>query len=360
MKLGLLGFPSSGKTTLFRLLTGASVDSAPAGKDPFRVGVARVPDPRIDHLVKIFRPKKITRSTVEFLDPTAVRGAARREAAPYQEIRTADGFLHVLRAFADPSVPIPEGGVDPARDVRGMETELLLADLVSVEKRLEKLEISVRKNRNPDDQAEREILERVRAGLEKERPVRQTDLRPEERKKVRGFDFLTDKPILGFLNLDEADCGNPDAGLRKYGLEAGGADQLHAGFCAASARIELEVNQLDPGDAEEFRKDLGITDSCRDQVIRGARGVLDQATFFTCGETEVRAWDYPASMVAQKVAGRIHSDMERGFIRAEVIAYKDLMEAGSMAAARERGTLRMEGRDYPVLDGDIITFRFHV
>lgn len=359
MKIGLLGYPLTGKSTLFQILTGAGGEDHPHARAGVRTGMAKVPDPRLERIAAIFTPKKVTPATIEFLDPPEPHKPGHHDAVPPQETRAADAFLHVVRAFDDPAVPAPEGGVDPGRDINSMEADLLIADLAVVEKRLEKLRQSLRKNPNPDDEAERETLERVRAGLEKEEPVRRLDLRPEESKKLRGFAFLTDKPILGVLNIGEGEVAGLQAAPGRLGLDPG-KFRLHADFCAVSAKIEAEVAQLDESDAAAFRADLGIPDLCRDRVIGRAWSVLDQATFFTYVEGEVRAWNVAANTPAQHAAGRIHSDMERGFIRAEVISFDDLMEAENLAEARHRGTLRTEGKDYPVVDGDIITFRFNV
>jgi GTP-binding protein YchF len=359
MKIGLLGYPLTGKSTLFQILTGAGDEDHPHARAQLRAGVTRLPDPRLDEIAGLFQPKKITPATIEFLDPPEPHAADRHDALPPQEIRAADAFIHMIRAFEDPAVPATDGGVDPKRDVIGMETDLLLADLAVVEKRLQKLKQSLSKHRDPDDLAEQETLQRVRAGLEKEQPVRSLALRPEERKKLRGFAFLSDKPILGVLNVGENEVAESEAAPARLGLDP---DQhnLHAGFCAVSAKIEAEVAQLDEADAAAFRADLGIPDLCRDRIVRLAWAVLEQATFFTYVEGEVRAWNVAANTAAQRAAGRIHSDMERGFIRAEVISFADLMEAKTLAEARHRGTLRTEGKDYPVVDGDIITFRFNV
>ena len=359
MKIALLGFPAVGKSTLFGILTGHAEPHPAPGRTGLQAGVTQVPDPRLDTLAAIFEPKKITPATVEFWDPAAAQKPGRGASLPFGEIRPADGFLHIVRAFDDPSVPSPRGGIDPKRDVAAMEAELLLADLAVVEKRLEKLEASLRKRKNPDDAAEEEVLVRVRVGLDREMPVRALGLRPEMKKRVRGFSFLTDKPILGVVNVGEKEAGALDGAPDRYGL-TGGKWYLHDTFCAASAEIEAEVAQLEPADAAAFRSDLGLPDDCRERLLRSAWVALDQATFFTWVEGEVRAWNVPLHTPAQRAASRIHSDMERGFIRAEVIALDDLVAAGSIGAARERGTFRMEGKDYEVAEGDVITFRFNV
>ncbi len=359
MKIGLLGFPRTGKSSLFRILTGAAAETVHADRAQLRAGIARVPDPRLDEIAAKFKPKKVTPATLEFWDPVGFQKPDDKDFLPYQEIRAAEAFVHIIRAFEDPAVPPPEGGVDPKRDIELMESELLMADLSVVEKRLEKLAKQLRKLRNPDDETEQKFLQEIREGLEKGTPVRRARVTPEAGKKLRGFAFLTDKPILGVVNVGEDQAAEGDRYLAELAAK-GDTYGLHAGFSHVSAKIELEIAQLEPEDAEAFRKELGIPIPCHLEVIRNTFRILDEISFFTYGEDEVKAWTVPAGTPAPRAAGRIHSDIERGFIRAEVISYTDFMEAGSLAVARDRGTLRTEGKDYLVADGDMIIFRFNV
>jgi len=359
LRAGLIGFPSSGKTALFQLLT--SVREAPrahGGKAEANVGVSRVPDERLDRLTALFNPRKHVPATIEFADIAGVGGAragaqALLDVAPF---RNADALLHVVRMFRDPSVPHPAGSVDPARDVRTMEDELLLADLGVVEKRLERLERDLKKANNAELRKEQEILLRCRAALEEGKPLRALDLAGDDAKRLRGFQFLSAKPLLLVLNLDEADLPQADHAVSLAGLESfmSGAATRAVPICA---KIELEIAQLDPADAAAFMTDLGLHESGLDRVIRASYDLLGYISFFTVGEDENRAWSIPRHTPAQVAAGEIHSDIQRGFIRAEVVRYEHLLARGTLAACREHGELRLEGKEYIVLDGDVINFR---
>jgi GTP-binding protein YchF len=359
LRAGLIGFPSSGKTALFQLLT--SVREAPrsGGKQEAHVGVARVPDERLDRLTALFNPKKHVPATVEFADMGGATGAktgaaALLDVAPF---RNADALLHVVRIFRDPSVPHASGSVDPGRDVRTMEDEVILADLSVVERRLERLERDLKKaGSNTELKKEQEILQRCRAALEDGRPLRALELAGEEAKRLRGFQFLSAKPLLLVLNLDETDLPQADRAIELAGLKdfIKGAATRAVPICA---KIELEIAQLDEPDARAFMADLGLRESGLDRVIRASYDLLGYISFFTVGEDENRAWSIPRETTAQNAAGEIHTDIQRGFIRAEVVRYEHLLARGSLAACREHGELRLEGKDYIVLDGDVINFR---
>jgi len=357
LRAGLIGFPSTGKTTLFQLLTSAREAHRSSGKSEANVGVSRVPDERLDRLTALFNPRKRVPATVEFADiaGTGTRTGAQAllDVAPF---RNADALLHVVRMFRDPSVPHPAGSVDPARDVRTMEDEVLLADLGVVERRLERLERDLKKAATPELRKEQEILIRCREALEAGRPLRALELPPEEAKRLRGFQFLSAKPLLLVLNLDESDLASADDAVRLAGLEAvmSGAATRAVPICA---KIELEIAQLDEGDARAFMSDLGLRESGLDRVIRASYDLLGYISFFTVGEDECRAWSIPRETPAVLAAGEIHSDISRGFIRAEVVRYEHLLARGSLAACREHGELRLEGKEYIVLDGDVINFR---
>jgi GTP-binding protein YchF len=358
LRAGLIGFPSSGRSALFQLLT--SVKDAPrsGGKSEANVGIARVPDERLDKLTALFNPRKRVPATVEFADiagPSTGRTGAQAllDVAPF---RNADALLHVVRMFRDPSVPHPSGSVDPARDVRQMEDEVILADLGVVERRLERLERDLKKTNTPELRKEQEVLVRCRAALEEGRPLRALELGTEDAKRIRGFQFLSAKPLLLVLNLDEEDLPQADNAAKLAGLETflSGSATRAVPICA---KIELEISQLDDSDAAAFMADLGLRESGLDRVIRASYDLLGYISFFTVGEDECRAWSIPRDTPAVVAAGEIHTDISRGFIRAEVARYEHLIARGSLAACREHGELRLEGKEYIVLDGDCINFR---
>jgi GTP-binding protein YchF len=357
LRAGLIGFPSTGKTTLFHLLTSAREAHRPGGKSEANVGVSRVPDERLDRLTALFNPRKRVPATVEFADiaGTGARTGAQAllDVAPF---RNADALLHVVRLFRDPSVPHPAGSVDPSRDVRTMEDEVLLADLGVAERRLERLERDLKKAGTPELQKEQEILIHCRAALESGRPLRALELPADDAKRLRGFQFLSAKPLLLVLNLDESDLPSADDAVRLAGLEPfmSGAATRAVPICA---KIELEIAQLDEADARAFMVDLGLRESGLDRVIRASYDLLGYISFFTVGDDECRAWSIPRDTPAVLAAGEIHSDISRGFIRAEVVRYEHLLARGSLAACREHGELRLEGKEYIVLDGDVINFR---
>ncbi len=355
LRAGLVGLPSSGKTTLFQLMTSAREAPRPQGRADANVGVSRVPDDRLDQLTALFNPKKRVPATVEFADMAAGRSDAKSlvDVAAY---RNADALLHVVRAFHDPSVPHPQSTVDPARDLRTIEDELILADLGGVERRLERLEKDLKKTPSADLKKEQEILVRGRASLEAGRALRTLGLSGEEARRLRGFQFLSAKPLLIVMNLDEADAASADAPDSAPAIRAF-LDDTSAALVGVCAKIELEIAQLDPADAQAFMADLGLRQSGLDRVIRAAYDLLGYISFFTVGEDECRSWSIPRAITAPEAAGAIHSDIQRGFIRAEVVPYDRLLARGSLAACREHGELRLEGKEYLVADGDVIEFR---
>jgi GTP-binding protein YchF len=358
MKAGLIGLPAVGKSTLFQLLTGAPAPAGGGRPEP-RVGVARVPDARVDKLAEMYNPKKKTQATIEFVD---VPGVAKGEGGALVDLpalRGVDALVHVVRAFESDVVPHPEGTVDPLRDARILELELILADLGAVERRLERLEANIKKANKADDVAERAVFLKMKEALEAERPLRELELGDEERKRLRQYSLLSEKPVVVVVNMGEEDVRGAAAYLESSGLSALAARPGFA-LCPVAAPIEAEMAQLAPEDARSFREDLGVAEPGLDRVVRAAYALLGLISFLTSGEDECRAWTIPRGTRAQQAAGTIHSDIERGFIRAEVVAFDDLVAAGSIAACRERGTLRLEGKDYLVRDGDVINFRFNV
>jgi GTP-binding protein YchF len=295
---------------------------------------------------------------VEFADMAASRGAGGPALVDVVPFRNADALLHVVRAFRDAAVPLAQGSIDPARDARLMEDEIILDDLGVVERRLERLARDLKKTPTADLKLEEAILTRARATLETGRPLRSLGLSGDEGKRLRGFQFLSAKPLLLVVNLDEADVAlaarddlSGAVGLAAFAAEAGAAV---AGVCA---KIELEIAQLDAADAAAFLADLGLPSSGLDRVIRAAYDLLGYISFFTVGDDECRAWSIPRGTNAVDAAGEIHTDIQRGFIRAEVVPCEELLSRGSLAACRAAGSLRLEGKEYVVADGDCIEFR---
>lgn len=364
MRIGIIGLPATGKTTLFNLLcvAGGAHVSHHGATEP-TVAVVKVPDPRLERLASlIFKPKKVTHATMEFVDFVALtRGAGRGEGLGSHylaQMRQVDALLHVLRDFEAPGIAHVEGKVDGARDAVVVNTELLLADLDTVDKRIGRVEADLKKIKKEEAVKELELLQRCRAWLAEERPIRDLALSEDDRKLLRGFALLTAKPMLLLLNIGEGKLGKPSPIRERLERALGGKGVAVAELCT---QTELEVAQLPPQDAEAFRKDLGLQAGGFAAVLRACYDLLDLITFYTGeGGEETRAWAIPRGATALKAAGTIHSDLERGFIRAEVVSYADLEAAGSLAAARKKGILRVEGRDYRVADGDVITVRFHV
>jgi GTP-binding protein YchF len=358
MRIGLFGFPQTGKSTLFRLLTGTEAP-AHGGRNEAQVGVTKVPDPRLDKLTEMYDPKRKVEATIEYLDLAGMGKGEAADVLPLDQLRTVDALAHVVRGFNNDAVPHSEGDVAPARDAATMETELILADHTIAERRVEKLEPMVMKANKDEDKKELELMRKVLAQLEQDIPLRNVEFTDQEQARLRGYTFLSMKPMLVVVNADESDAGKLDEGPGAFGLEEF-AGKPHTGVTALSAQIETEIAQLDEEDAASFREDLGIKEPALARMIRASYELLGRISFFTVGEDECRAWTVRRSTIARKAAGAIHSDIEKGFIRAEVVAYEKLIEAGSWAAAKEHGTLRLEGKEYVVQDGDIAHFRFNV
>jgi len=358
MRIGLFGFPQTGKSTLFRLLTGSDAPSRP-GRSEIQVGVTKVPDVRLDRLAKMYDPRRVTQATIEYLD---LAGMAKGEAAdvlPLDQLRTADALAHVVRGFANDAVPHAEGEIDAVRDAATMETELILADHTIAERRIEKLEPLVMKAGRDEDKQELALLRKALTQLEQDIPLRNVEFTPEERFKLRGFTFLSLKPLLIVVNADEADAARLDEGAAAFGLEEF-TQHPSTGVIALSAKIEEEIAHLGMEDAIAFREDLGIREPALARMIRASYDLLGRISFFTVGEDECRAWTVRRQTPARKAAGEIHSDIEKGFIRAEVVTYDALIDSGDWNKAKEKGELRLEGKDYEIKDGDISHFRFNV
>ena len=358
MKAGIIGLTGVGKSALFQLLTGAS-DVPPGGRPAARVGIARVPDSRVERLSEMYQPKKKTPATVEYVD---VPGVAKGEGSALVDLpalRGVDALVHVVRAFESELVPHPDGSVDALRDAKMLELELILADLGAIEKRIEKVEANIKKANRPEDVAERTLFLKMKAALENEQALRGVEFTEEERRRLRNYSFLSEKPLLIVVNLGESQVREAAATLDRLGLAALGQGK-NVAVCSVSATIEAEIAQLGTEDARAFMDDLGLKEPGLDRVIQSSYALLGLISFLTAGEDECRAWTIKNGTRAQQAAGTIHSDIERGFIRAEVVAFEELVAAGGIAACRDKGTLRLEGKEYVVRDGDVINFRFNV
>jgi ribosome-binding ATPase len=357
MKIGLVGLPKSGKTSLFNLLTGQAVatSSFGASRAETHTGVARVPDERVDRLSALFKPRKTTYASFEVVDLAGI-AKGERQGLETKEFRNADALLHVVRAFPDAAGDVPH----PKRDIADLETELILADLEVIERRLERLDASLKKKRTDSDAREQSILLKLKPALEGETPIRAVELAPEETRAIRGFTFLSQKPILHCLNLAEKDIDRARRLSEHFDLrDVAHRPRTRVGW--VSAVIEAEVAQLGGDERSAFLADLGLAEPAITRVLRDCYALLGLISFFTVGDDEVRAWSVPAGTRAQDAAGAVHSDIARGFIRAEVIPYDALLAAeGSMALVRERGQLRLEGKEYVVHDGETCHFRFNV
>ena len=359
LRAALIGFPSSGKSTLFQLMTSAK--DAPRGKGDVAIGISKVPDARLDILTAMYNPRKRVPATVEFTDLIAPSRTGAQALVDVAAYKNADALVHVVRAFRDAAVPHPSGSINPARDAQAMEDELILADLGVAERRLERIEKDLKRGKSAELDKERELVQRCKTALEEGTPLRALGLTGDDRKRLSGFQLLSAKPLLLVINLDESDVADVGADVAKAAAATGLTDFLaHAETKAVAlcAKIELEISQLDDEDKKMFLGELGLTESGLDRVIRTAYDLLGYMSFFTVGEDECRAWSIHRGTQAQLAAGEIHSDIQRGFIRAEVVSYDSLTTRGSMAVSREHGEVRLEGKEYVVQDGDIINFRF--
>ncbi|MBI4867481.1 MAG: redox-regulated ATPase YchF [Candidatus Wallbacteria bacterium] len=361
MKIGIIGLPQSGKSTCFDLLQGPGASRAAEEPGKGRIGVIKVPDARIDRLSKLFNPKKTTFSDIEFVDFAAIQRAASGGSAfssrMLSEIKTVDGLLQVVRCFADDNVYHVEESIDPTRDFKLLTGELHLADLIQVEQRLEKLGTSAAKGQKKDAR-EQALLEKIKAALDAEQPASSVELAPDDEPLMRSAAMLTAKPLVTVLNLDEGQLRDKaDPMLSRFSSQLPDVPAIR--LCA---RIESEIAALDTEEERQaFLEDLGMTEPARTRLIRTCYEMLQYISFFTVGEDEVRAWTIRKGMNAQRSAGKIHSDLEKGFIRAEVISYDDLSRLeGSYAAAKKEGVMRLEGKEYIVQDGDVLNIRFNV
>jgi GTP-binding protein YchF len=356
MKTGIIGLPQVGKTSLFKILTKAKTESFGHSREA-HIGIAKVPDARLDKLAALAGTRKTVYATVEYADLAAIGEDALKETSFLTSLRNVDAIIHVLRAFEDDTIP-HVGPIDPLRDIGNVEIELIVSDLSQIEKRLERVAKDMKKQKTAELEREHALLLRCKAQTETERPLREMELTAEEKKLVRGFVFLSQKPILYVLNISESTTLGADvkAAVAKYGLTEA-ASRPNSGATAICGKVEAELAEMEDDEAAEFLEGYGLTESGLVRLIRKSYELLGLASFFTVGEPETRAWTIPANCRAQEAAGAIHSDLEKYFIRAETIHWDTLLAAGSEAAARAEGTLRLEGKDYPVKDGDVLNIR---
>lgn len=352
MKLGIIGFPLSGKTTIFNAITrGNAPTTASAGRMEVHTAVVDVPDPRVDLLSAMFKPRKTIYAKVTYADIAGMEGGAAKSglAGPLlNQLTQMDGLIHVVRTFGDDNVPHPSGSVDPVRDINAMDAELLLNDLIAVERKLERL-VEERKKGGTDkvvNERQTALFTRLHEILSAEKPLRGIAISAEEEKMLSGFGMLTRKPLLILLNLGEGQSApqipNPSPQI------------------ALQGKLEMEIAQLPADDAATFMQEYGITELSLDRMIKASYDLLNQQSFFTVGEDEVRAWTTRRGATALEAAGEIHTDLQKGFVRAEVVACQDLLDLGGMAEAKAKAKLRLEGKEYIVRDGDIVHIRFNV
>jgi GTP-binding protein YchF len=352
MKAGIIGLPKSGKTTLFNILTAAErqTDKFSVSKET-HVGIATVPDRRLEQLRDLYSPERYVPATVEYVDVPGIQKGEGAESPNLAALKEVDALVHVVRAFDDPELVHPEGSVDPARDVESVNLELILADHELVERRVARLVQSKKRGLSPDEQKELALLDEVvRPALEEEKALRELGLEGEDEKRLRGFQLLSARPMLIVLNVGEDGLAAPPGVPLAPGVES----------VVVSAPIEAEISRLEPADQAEFLASLGLEQPSLERVQRSTYHLLGLISFFTVGEDEVRAWTIRQGTVARRAAGAVHTDIERGFIRAEVTRWEDLVRLGSLAACRDQGLLRLEGKEYAVRDGDVVHFRFNV
>ena len=347
--------PQTGKTSLFRILTRVRVDSRSAPNQA-HVGIARVPDARVAKLAEVFKPKKITYATIEYVDIGGLQKDREKNSASLVPLREADALAHVVRLFENPAVPHEGGSLDAMRDIENVEIELILNDLEQASKRMERLEKDIKKKKDPLLETELQLLQRCRKALEAETPLRELEFKPEEQKMLTGFMFLTQKPMLYVLNLGDDEAAEIDSVIEKHHLEKL-ASKAHTAVVPFCGKIEAELAELSDAEAAEMMSAYGLTESGRDRLIQASYRLLGLISFLTCGEPECRAWTIERGMTAPQAAGAIHSDIERGFIKADVVKWEDLLNAGSFAAAKEKAQVRLEGKEYIVQDGDVMLFR---
>lgn len=355
MKTAIIGLPMVGKTSLFTILTGVH-EAGRVGAMETRIGVTKVPDPRVDALATIYTPPKVTHATIEFVDFPSISKEALREPSYLASLRVADSIAHVVRIFDDQSIPHEKGDVNPERDIADVDTELILSDLVVVEKRIERLDKDRKKIKDPGLDREYELLIEAKARLEDNQPLRTMELEDEDEKRLRGFQFLSQKPILYVLNLGEGDASRLHEIEEEYRVKLL-PGRPNAEVSAICGNIEAELVELPAAEAAEYLTSYGLKESGMSRMVQAVYRLLGLMSFLTAGETEVRAWTIPIHSTAVKAAGAIHSDFEKKFIRAEVCNWKDLFDNGGYPGLREKAQLKLEGKEYIVKDGDVLVIR---
>jgi GTP-binding protein YchF len=356
MNVTLFGYPKTGKTTLFNLLTGAGIEVGGFGdaKQEPHVRTCAIPDPRLDRIAALYPDRKKVEASFDLSDLVGISYGEVKASLLLGHLRTADALVHVVRAFHDEGIPHPKGRIDPAEDIRVMEEELVIADLVLVENRRERLDKDLKKAKDPEGEREKDLIDRLHPFLESGKGVRDLDLSPTEEKLLRSFAFLSLKPLLHIVNMDEKDTRSLSDPSGRLGIGPEGGPRVLA-FCG---KIESEIGELENGEKKIFMNEYGIREPVTSRFLGQALDFQDRISFFTVGKDEVRAWAVRKDSTALKAAGAVHTDIEKGFIRAEVISWEDLLAQGSLQKAKESGAIRLEGKDYPVRDGDVIYFRF--
>lgn len=352
MELGILGLPKSGKTTVFNALTmgRAEVAAYSPGKATPNVGVVKVPDPRLDNLTAMLKPERTIPAEVRYLDGGASPGG----------FGQVDALIHVIRVFGDERIPHIKGGVDPERDVGILDLELIFSDLSIIERRLERLRVSLKGAKAAEREIalrEQSLLDKMKSALDDALPLREQGLSEQECEAIQSFQFLTAKPLLLLFNIGEEQLGEGSSMEQRFRSRY---KRPHSEVAVLCGRLEMELGQLNNDEAMEFRSSMELTRSGLDRAIRLSYGLLELVTFFSIASGEVKAWTVSTGTTIQKAAGKIHSDMERGFIRAEVVGHDDLMKCGSLAEARRKGLIRLEGKNYLVQDGDVVTILFNI
>jgi hypothetical protein len=355
VNITLFGYPKTGKTTLFNLLAGSHVEvrAYDDGRREPNVRSIPLPDPRLDRIAAAYPEKERIAASMDLTDLVGISFGEVKASLFLGHLRKADGLVHVVRGFADPDILPARGRIDPAADVRSMEEELVLADLVLADGRLERLEKDLKKMKDPEGEKERELLLRLRPSLESGRGLRDLPLAPAEEKLIRSFALLTLKPLLHFINIDEKDL--PSIRRPEALFPALGSGRRVMAFCG---RIESDIAELETGERAAFMAEYGLEAMSAPLFAAGAPSFLDRLSFFTVGKDEVRAWTVKKDASALEAAGAIHSDIAKGFIRAEIVAADELLRHGTLQHAKEAGAIRLEGKDYVVRDGDVIYFRF--
>jgi GTP-binding protein YchF len=353
LKVGIIGLAQSGKTTLFRIMTRAHGAGLSSSRPSAHVGVVAVPDARLDRLSAIFNPRKKVRATFEYVDAPGSVIDLVRAGADSAMLREVQALAQVVRTFGGE----PDSRSSVLRDVENVELELILSDLAVAEKRLNRLEKDINKQKNPSLEQELHTLQMCKSALEKQRSLRDLSLDVEQERAIRGFTFLSAKPLLYVLNLDEKDAARTGSAADDLAVVAGLTQHSRTAVTAVCGKVESELAELNDQEAAEFMASFGLQEPAVDRVIRSSYQLLGLISFFTVGEDECRAWTIRRGASAWEAAGEIHSDIQRGFIRAEVVTYDDLVACGSLAEARNRGRLRLEGKDYVVKDGEVVHFR---